>query len=92
MSNTHQHSTESKQTFEKWKSQAEKMVEWYKGRSLPEGSFRLNSYSTITDAKKFVETNISMMLSNMSKPWQSAFKPAYMRLYELKKHIENEQH
>lgn len=76
-------------SWEKWKAQAIRMEAWYEGRQLPVGPLKINSFSTIMDVDKYVETSLAQLKSNQTKPWQAPFKPAYMRLYELKKFIEN---
>ena len=84
-------SKSSRAKWEKWKENAVKMEAWYKGRVLPEGPIKLDACSTIIHVPKYVATNIATMKANQEKPWQAAFKPAYLRLYALKMIIENEQ-
>lgn len=80
---------ESQARFEKWKTAAIKMEEWFNGRPLPEEPVQINACAKIINVKKYVETNIATMKANQERPWQAAFKPAYLRLYELKKFIES---
>lgn len=79
----------NKAVWENWKMQAKRMEEWFMGRSLPKSPLRMNDYSVIHDLKKYVETNLAQVKNNQDKPWMAPFKPAYMRLFHLKKFIEN---
>lgn len=78
-------------SWQKWKAQAIKMEEWYEGRELPPGPIKINSCATIENVALYVSTNLQTMKASQVTVWMAAFKPSYMRLYHLKKYIENEQ-
>lgn len=81
----------AKANWEKWKENAIRMEKWFEGRNLPAPPIKMNEACTITNVKLYVDTQIKTIRANQEKPWQAAFKPAYMRLYYLKKFIENAQ-
>lgn len=75
----------------KWKAGADKMAAWFESAPLPEGPIKVNVYSTITNIKDYVRANIGVIKHYRDNPTAAPFLPAYMRLFELKKYIENEQ-
>lgn len=75
----------------KWKAGADKMAAWFESAPLPEAPVKVNGYSTITNVKDYVRANIGCIKHYRDNPMAAPFLPAYMRLFELKKYIENEQ-
>lgn len=67
------------------------MAAWYAGQKMPAGPLRLNNYSTIIDVQRYADANVAIITAYKENPLAAPFMPAYMRLYELKKYIENEQ-
>lgn len=72
------------------------MIDWFKGRKLPECPFVLKQGWTVTDAKRFVDQNMNSMVGlehTLNRGIGiNLYKLCYLRLYELKKYIEtNEQ-
>ncbi|MCE6989847.1 DUF6965 family protein [Dyadobacter sp. CY323] len=59
----------------------EELKEWYEGRELPTGPIMINSFSTIGDARTFVDREFEILDANPnSKPHDSC----RLRLMELK--------
>lgn len=71
-----------------YKEAAQKIIDWFETNQLPEPPIWLNRYSKIIDVKVYVGHQIAVLKHYSDRPWAKPFKPAYMRLYELKKHIE----
>lgn len=51
------------------------------------GSVKLNNHTKIIDVNKFVKSHLSTILNNLGK---KTFEPYYLRLLELKKHLNDE--
>ena len=72
-----------------------KMKEWFEGRKLPESPFKLNSCTTVIDGEGFVKKqlgDLERFEERAKKGFTRLYDLAYMRLYELKKIIENAHH
>lgn len=73
----------------------EGIIQWFEGRPLPECPFMMNECTTVLDARKFVDWNVDAMkrLFENTKCGLgfTLLRTTYLRLYTLKKYIENEQ-
>lgn len=73
---------------EKLKENGQRMINWYEGRSLPIiESLELNPAQKIIDIEKYVSTNISIVRAQ--NPCTHVWLNSYMRLYQLKKYLED---
>lgn len=68
------------------RQQAERMAEWFEGRHIPD-DIEFSPGQTIRNPAKFMERHLSALktIPTGSRNW----KAHYMRLYHLKKFLEN---
>ena len=66
---------------------AENLIKYFEGKALPACPFKINQCTTVVDVNRIIEIN-SIQLRHYN-PASPLFVDAYLRLYELKKFIEN---
>lgn len=67
------------------------MVDWFGTlKGLPREPVQVNRFSKILNVKKYIETQTATIEATKADPFNRVFKEAYLRLYDLKKFIENE--
>lgn len=69
------------------KGKSASLIQSFDGRILPAGSFKLNAWATILDAKKYFSTNVAVMQAN-ENPFSRPYVAAYLRLTELKNYLD----
>lgn len=69
------------------KDKMKRMIAFFDETEIPFTEIRINNFSVILDVQKYIEVNVSRIKSNivLSLEWRMS----YLRLYELKKIIEN---
>ena len=67
---------------------ADNLIAFFKGREMPAGPFRLNCCTVVNDINVTINT-LTLRLQN-ARPSTLMFNATYLALYELKKHIEND--
>ena len=69
------------------KDKMKRMIAFFDETEIPFTEIRINNFSVILDVQKYIEVNVLRIKSNivLSLEWRMS----YLRLYELKKIIEN---
>jgi len=69
------------------KDKMKRMIAFFDETEIPFTEIRINNFSVILDVQKYIEVNVLRIKRNivLSLEWRMS----YLRLYELKKIIEN---
>jgi hypothetical protein len=67
-----------------WGSEIEELEMFFLSVELPNVPVRLNGYSIVTDAKKFVESHLDTLMTKNGNP---TFLPYLIRLHEFKDNL-----
>ncbi len=72
---------------EDWSEQIQELYKFFKTATLPQTPYKFNDYMVIHDMKKFLNAHFMSLKHHNGV---LAYKPCLLRLYKLKKQIENE--
>lgn len=65
------------------------LVAWFEGKQLPAAPFKIKTWATVTDTKKYFETATERMRAHKGNPYHTLYVNSYHQLNDLKMFMEN---